>query len=385
MANVIVDKKALIEGERPIFQASYGKLMMWFFLVSDAFTFSGLLIAYGALRIQTTSEGLLWAGPETVFTHAPILHEIFHIDAPLVFVGLMTFILILSSVTMVLAVEAGHRKSKAEVSKWVKWTIVGGVAFLSCQAYEWYHFISGTPNGGVMLLASKLDSEQTEAERQQGIPVLGLDKKTKDWDELKLVELYPTVDANHEVTALALRNGDKVPSAQIEEILDAASHTHAETYVLDYADAKKLNLASPENVSVKAYIVYGQDPNNPQDSVVSSIRLTNGYQIENDGKNVDYLLSSDPSGKSVPRTQGGSGLKANQYGPPDFAGLFFFVTGFHGTHVFSGVVLLFILLINVNKGTYERRGHYEMTEKIGLYWHFVDLVWVFVFTFFYLV
>ena len=84
-------------------------------------------------------------------------------------------------------------------------------------------------------------------------------------------------------------------------------------------------------------------------------------------------------------TDGGANLKANQYGPPAFADLFFFVTGFHGTHVFSGVVLLVILLINVNKGTYERRGHYEMTEKIGLYWHFVDLVWVFVFTVFYLV
>merc|ERR1711916_5189 len=98
-----------------------------------------------------------------------------------------------------------------------------------------------------------------------------------------------------------------------------------------------------------------------------------GYQI------------SDPARRKVlledaKVTEGGSGLRANQYGPADFAGLFFFVTGFHGTHVFSGVLLLVILLINVIKGTYERRGHYEMTEKIGLYWHFVDLVWVFVFT-----
>ena len=54
-------------------------------------------------------------------------------------------------------------------------------------------------------------------------------------------------------------------------------------------------------------------------------------------------------------------------------------------HVFSGVIFLIILLINVIYGTYEKRGHYEMVEKVGLYWHFVDLVWVFVFTFFYLV
>jgi len=49
------------------------------------------------------------------------------------------------------------------------------------------------------------------------------------------------------------------------------------------------------------------------------------------------------------------------------------------------VVFNLIILINVVKGVYDDRGHYEMVEKVGLYWHFVDLVWVFVFTFFYLV
>ncbi|MEL6588561.1 MAG: cytochrome oxidase subunit III, partial [Bacteroidota bacterium] len=122
MADTAVDKKALIEGERPIFKASYGKLMMWFFLVSDAFTFSALLITYGALRVSATTEGFAWSNPENVFTHTPFLYEFAHIEAPLVFVGIMTFILIISSVTMVLAVEAGHRKSKNEVAKWVLFT-----------------------------------------------------------------------------------------------------------------------------------------------------------------------------------------------------------------------------------------------------------------------
>ncbi len=81
----------------------------------------------------------------------------------------------------------------------------------------------------------------------------------------------------------------------------------------------------------------------------------------------------------------GANLAQNQYGPVLFADLFFFITGFHGTHVTSGIILLIILFINTVNGTYERRGHYEMVEKVGLYWHFVDLVWVFVFTFFYLV
>ena len=81
----------------------------------------------------------------------------------------------------------------------------------------------------------------------------------------------------------------------------------------------------------------------------------------------------------------GANLTMNQYGPPLFADLFFFITGFHGTHVFSGVVLLIMIFTNTVNGVYHKRGHYEMVEKVGLYWHFVDLVWVFVFTFFYLI
>jgi cytochrome c oxidase subunit 3 len=75
----------------------------------------------------------------------------------------------------------------------------------------------------------------------------------------------------------------------------------------------------------------------------------------------------------------------NQYGPPAFADFFFFITGFHGFHVFSGVALNFLIYYRTVTGMYDRRGSYEMVEKVGLYWHFVDLVWVFVFTFFYLV
>ena len=81
----------------------------------------------------------------------------------------------------------------------------------------------------------------------------------------------------------------------------------------------------------------------------------------------------------------GANLIRNEYGNRLFADFFFFITGFHGFHVLSGVIINIIIFFNVLIGTYERRGHYEMVEKVGLYWHFVDLVWVFVFTFFYLV
>ena len=91
--------------------------------------------------------------------------------------------------------------------------------------------------------------------------------------------------------------------------------------------------------------------------------------------------------ESATATMQGANLIENEYARlvPQYANFFFFITGFHGFHVFSGVVFNLIILIQVVRGVYDERGHYEMVEKVGLYWHFVDLVWVFVFTFFYLV
>ncbi|MFT7589742.1 MAG: cytochrome c oxidase subunit 3, partial [Limisphaerales bacterium] len=59
-------------------------------------------------------------------------------------------------------------------------------------------------------------------------------------------------------------------------------------------------------------------------------------------------------------------------------------TGFHGAHVLTGVIINSIVMFQAWIGTYDRRGHYEMVEKVGLFWHFVDLVWVYVFMAFYL-
>ena len=68
----------------------------------------------------------------------------------------------------------------------------------------------------------------------------------------------------------------------------------------------------------------------------------------------------------------------------NFGQLFFVITGFHGLHVLGGVLLNIWLMVASWNGTFEKRGHYEMVEKLGLYWHFVDLVWVYVFLSFYL-
>ena len=96
-------------GAKP-FGASYGKMMMWFFIVSDALTFSGFLAAYGLTRFKFIDS---WPIADEVFTHFPGLHGV---HAPMYYVALMTFILIVSSVTMVLAVDAGHQMKQKSVA-----------------------------------------------------------------------------------------------------------------------------------------------------------------------------------------------------------------------------------------------------------------------------
>lgn len=74
----------------------------------------------------------------------------------------------------------------------------------------------------------------------------------------------------------------------------------------------------------------------------------------------------------------------NPFGAAQFGSVFFMVTGFHGMHVSVGVIYLTTVAIKILKGDYDRKNNYDIVEIAGLYWHFVDLVWVFIFAFFYL-
>ena len=89
-----------------------------------------------------------------------------------------------------------------------------------------------------------------------------------------------------------------------------------------------------------------------------------------------HLISSPPHGKGV-------GISGNPYGAAQFGTTFFVLTGFHGMHVTGGVIYLLTLLIRSLFGKYSA-AHYHPIEIAGLYWHFVDLVWILIFTFVYL-
>ena len=74
----------------------------------------------------------------------------------------------------------------------------------------------------------------------------------------------------------------------------------------------------------------------------------------------------------------------NPFGAAQFGSTFFMITGFHGLHVSVGVIYLSIVAFKVRRGDYAKKGNYQIVEITGLYWHFVDLVWIFIFALFYL-
>jgi cytochrome c oxidase subunit III len=210
--------------QRTFKNVNWGKAMMWVFLLSDTFIFGTFLLAYMNARMSTK---VAWPNSSEVFA----LH-IGGVELPLLLIAIMTFVLISSSGTMVLAVNYGYRRDRKMTALFMLVTAVLGASFVGMQVFEW----------------SKLIAE--------GV---------RPW--------------------------------------------------------------------------------------------------------------------------------GNPMGAPQFGAVFFMITGFHGTHVTIGVIFLLIYARKTWRGDFdtERRGYftsqkskYESIEIMGLYWHFVDLVWVFIFAFFYL-
>jgi cytochrome c oxidase subunit 3 len=103
-------------------KASIGKLAMWIFLVTDAMSFSGFLLAYAVLRATQN-----WPNPAD------------HLGINLS--GFATFVLVCSSLSMVLAIDACKHKNRKGMLNWLAATIAGGVIFLGIQVYEYNHLI----------------------------------------------------------------------------------------------------------------------------------------------------------------------------------------------------------------------------------------------------
>ena len=329
-------------GKESPFRVSYGKLMMWFFLVSDALTFGGFLVAYGFSRHAYDGE---WPIGEETFHSLPFLEG----NYPLIYVAFMTFLLIVSSVTMVLSVEAGHRMDKKGVIKWMVATIIGGIIFVGSQAWEWSHFIHGSKFGKVELAdGSKAVVHAKEFGAIQNFTVQTAGKHYKAGQVLTDKDLDLLHEFQHAVEAGKIK--DKMITLHDGSVAKVSKKDDVEMYLVVKEAGSKYQL---------------------RDKIEGADAAKQYYEAAYSGEKQRVIY--------------GANLERNEYGPKLYANYFFFITGFHGFHVSIGILINIIVLIGCIKGTYHARGHYEMVEKAGLYWHFVDLVWVFVFTFFYLV
>lgn len=330
------DDKIWGGGNEPM-GASYGKLMMWFFIVSDALTFSGFLAGYGFSRFKFIET---WPLPDEVFTHFPFLHWV---TAPMYYVALMTFILIFSSVTMVLAVDAGHQMKQRKVAFYMLLTIIGGLIFVGSQAWEWKNFIKG---------------EYGAVETKGGSLLQFVDNTGK---RVALADFAVTLPEAREQL-------ESSKGLWFVEESDLPSFSLAEV---------QAGFAAHPEILVRTEKIY-----NPAHKSEAGLHPTLNKEKH---KTILTREASEEFLSNGMLVVEGANLKRNEYGSKLFADFFFFITGFHGFHVFSGVIINIIIFFNILIGTYEKRRSYEMVEKVGLYWHFVDLVWVFVFTFFYLV
>ncbi len=211
--------------QRAFKNVPWGKAMMWIFLLSDTFIFSCFLLSYMTVRMSTTVP---WPSSSEIFALSfggePI---------PLILIAIMTFILITSSGTMVLAVNYGYRQDRVKTMIYLLITAAFGASFVGMQVFEWTKLI--------------------------------VEEGVRPW--------------------------------------------------------------------------------------------------------------------------------SNPFGAAQFGSTFFMITGFHGFHVSVGVLFLIIVARKVWRGEFDnetrgfftsQKGRYEIVETMGLYWHFVDLVWVFIFAFFYL-
>ncbi|MEM1215088.1 MAG: cytochrome c oxidase subunit 3, partial [Bacteroidota bacterium] len=295
------DEETRWDGAAQPFRASYGKLMMWYFLLSDAFTFAGFLIAYGTLRFSSAT----WPVPDFVFSTAPFgIHH-----APLIFVTVMSFLLIISSVTMVRAVQEGHRENKRGVVFWMVLTILGGAGFLGCQAWEWNNLI-GTEK---MTVTRNPFGTHTE----NGI--------------------YLAADGSQSDETFRAGEGFLIHQADLDPSMDKAATLAAYTEALE---------SGHPHYTVGAY---GTD--------------YGAFTVDNDGFLKRKFVVTEGENPGATKTE--------VFGPKAFGALFFFITGFHGFHVLSGVAFLIVICINSASGLYvKRKNGYEMVEKIGLYWHF---------------
>jgi cytochrome c oxidase subunit 3 len=316
---------------------SHGKLAMWFFLVTEIMFFTALIGVYIILRNGTpASSGFQWPTPEQM-----------HLKE---WIGAVnTFVLICSSVTVVLAHYVIAQGKTRQAMQYVAMTFVLGLVFLGIKAYEYHskfeHDILPGHIGEV--LPGRVGTETAEQDEEH------FGKFKHEGDLHQYHKQYHPVGMQY--------------YHRIQEQLDAVLTAHSAT-------AKNLD-TMPEHVQACYKLKEKMSPQTAR---------------AKDGKDV-YVRPISPAelGAEVNHLNHkyeDAGLHLTPSAPFGnlWASCYFAMTGFHALHVLGGIVIFAIILIMGFRGRLGKQ-HTSMLELTGLYWHFVDIVWIFLFPLLYLV
>lgn len=289
-----------------------GKLAMWLFLVTEIMFFTGLIGAYIVLRFSTP-EKTVTLGNAVTRIHWPGPHDV-HVKELLGAIN--TFVLICSSLSVVLAHHALSQKDVRKATMWIGITLVLGCVFMGIKAVEY------------------------RAKFDHGI----LPGRIGDHLE------YPDIGFQYKDTI----------RAQLKAIVETPETVHVKKGSAAHADAAVL-YAALDGVDAKpAENIKGVPPLNPIET----------------GQRVNELLAKHPHDH----------LHLAPYIPYGnmWASCYFAMTGIHALHVLGGLVIFVVILLKASAGTFGPQ-HESFVELTGLYWHFVDLVWIFLFPLLYLV
>jgi cytochrome c oxidase subunit III len=285
-----------------------GKLAMWLFLVTEIMFFTGLIGAYIVLRQSTPDKTITFAGTES-HIHWPTPHDV-HLEE--IYGAVNTFVLICSSLTIVLAHSAVSKKQIGKAAGYIAVTLALGCVFMGIKAVEYKaKFEHGILPGRI---GDHLENTEVGYQYKEKI-------------RMQLRQIVDTPEAVH--------------VAKDSEVYKHCEELYKE---LDGVEAK------PDVKFVPA---------------MTPIAV---------GKKVNELLHHH------------EGLHLTPYIPYGnlWASCYFAMTGFHAIHVLGGLIIFVIMLLKVAAGTFGPQ-HESFVELTGLYWHFVDIVWIFLFPLLYLV
>jgi len=326
-----------------------GKLAMWLFLITEIMFFTALIGVYMILRNGAPSAADPWPGPHDV-----------HLEE---WIGAFnTFVLICSSVTIVLAHWALHNGKVKQAVQYIGVTLALGCVFLLVKAYEYNSKFSHEILPGHVF--EKLDGPNGARYRRHVAAQLAHivhHPEEAGGMSAKTVEVWKTFLKNAET------NKDKKSlHAQVEK-LSALAAADAKSGENVYAGLKSLiacwNLHEdlPESPKQINEIIVGTDHVRKVDMPRES-KHTHGILHDNPSLHLSYSI---PWGNM-------------------WASCYFAMTGFHALHVLGGLVIFAVMLVMAARGQFGVQ-HTSMIELTGLYWHFVDIVWIFLFPLLYLV